>query len=116
MIAGSISAGSFPPKKVDDGTLLLLYAIVVWSALALVAGIAILLRKAWGWWLEFLICAIPVFIYLPYIWIRGDKSPSSFADWVSLVGAFMMSVAAIYAINNLYKKARRETSMGTQDP
>jgi hypothetical protein len=109
IIASSISAGSFPPKELDDSTLLFLYGIILWSVLALVAGVAILLKKTWGWWLEFSICAPPVFIYLAYMWIRGDRAINSFQDWITLFGALMVSAFAIHSMVDLYKKARRET-------
>jgi hypothetical protein len=113
IVAQSISAGSFPPKKVDDGLVMLaVYGVVLWCVLALIAGVAIFLKRAWGWWLEFAIFVPLAIILLIYIWIYGDLTLNSFADWVGLFGSVMVSFFAIHGIRDLYRKARREWQFG----
>jgi hypothetical protein len=82
IIVGSWQAGSFPPKR-PDGTIDVLIAgsILLWSVIALIAGVGIMFRKQWAWRLEVVVAAVPFVIQI-YLFSRIEKGDLvTWSDW-----------------------------------
>ncbi|MEO7453817.1 MAG: hypothetical protein ABIV13_03530 [Fimbriimonadales bacterium] len=117
VISQSVTAGSFPPKRVEDPqTLLLFYGVITWCAFAMIAGIAILCKKAWGWWLELAIMLPAGIGVMIYFWIGRTLPPSTAMQWVELFAAVLFTFVTIQSLRDLVKKVKLEAGRAAKNP
>jgi len=105
MVEASLAAGSFPPDPPESQAWLVgAHLVWIWCVASVIAAIAILAKKHWGWWIEVLV-VLPFPVLMFSYWREVIPfTVESLEDFMNVVQGVLLSIGTIQL---LFYVARR---------